>query len=833
MPPVFGNILMRQQRNFGNKIYESMRKVRIIVADQGILMHEISDIFSKLKDLLKKVSGSKPGHQQCQIIREFIDNSKHSSSSEFNYWDAVEDNNDWEQLLENGIIEPIYEVYRIALQSVLTDTILSIINDFDLLQENNIVPLIAIYSQFSQRRISIYPFPENTTKTLVHDIKAYGKTDVLNVPQTLKKLDDFLSKCRMSQAHYAIHYKDYFDREFADPFSRAFIEEDQRNSIFEELKDLRKLIEVQMLDKPVIERQNLFNKMLGKNREESKYLNKTKEKYGVQHGKDGQTGHNVNAIDDIECIDFASSFLLTEHPIIRVFDLSFSKEVFAQRSVVLLVKDKSTMQAAIEKSDKWDCLVYLIDHILSYVLAFESHLRTYDLFLRSSDFILKRDKSGWERINDQIAFRQMVNKEIKVRKPGQTGKAKFIYASTSAEDDPRKEINALNRLSSLLPEIQESISAAEHSAYRMPKYFSKSFRKLLLKEGVFEPKVACDLYKSILENVKRCFYDFKIDSALTIEDYAKKRCTERYQERIEQSLNLAEFMFKQSEHSEKVQAKDESDTELARQQALRILSKIFSWDDCYDEIYITYRIEYNEFLASYYDESYDGLNLKGIIEQIQTERSGKVELKTHLSFVRGTVMEKYFTPANSKDLRLIHGDLHFDNILIDPFDLTNPVDKLIDPGNFFIKGGDIAYDLGKLMHSFNGFYDFIHEGLYKLHCVDKGNNLKCTFSIIGNKHIFKEPIGTGGSGAEVESFSPLYGGEIVNYLYIREHNDEIVKTLFSGYNCEKLIERARYNEAMHFLTMAPFHMRKDPRRTLAIYLTGLMLMKVCTNKYGV
>jgi len=32
MPPVFGNILMRQQRNFGNKIYESMRREIIIDA---------------------------------------------------------------------------------------------------------------------------------------------------------------------------------------------------------------------------------------------------------------------------------------------------------------------------------------------------------------------------------------------------------------------------------------------------------------------------------------------------------------------------------------------------------------------------------------------------------------------------------------------------------------------------------------------------------------------------------------------------------------------------------------------------------------------------------
>ena len=34
MPPVFGNILMRQQQNFGNKNYESTRREIIIDAGQ-------------------------------------------------------------------------------------------------------------------------------------------------------------------------------------------------------------------------------------------------------------------------------------------------------------------------------------------------------------------------------------------------------------------------------------------------------------------------------------------------------------------------------------------------------------------------------------------------------------------------------------------------------------------------------------------------------------------------------------------------------------------------------------------------------------------------------
>jgi NDP-sugar pyrophosphorylase family protein len=62
----------------------------------------------------------------------------------------------------------------------------------------------------------------------------------------------------------------------------------------------------------------------------------------------------------------------------------------------------------------------------------------------------------------------------------------------------------------------------------------------------------------------------------------------------------------------------------------------------------------------------------------------------------------------------LHGDLFFGNML---YDVNTKVLKVIDPrGEYgrFTNYGDIRYDVAKLNHSINGYYDFIINGLYFL-----------------------------------------------------------------------------------------------------------------------
>lgn len=64
-------------------------------------------------------------------------------------------------------------------------------------------------------------------------------------------------------------------------------------------------------------------------------------------------------------------------------------------------------------------------------------------------------------------------------------------------------------------------------------------------------------------------------------------------------------------------------------------------------------------------------------------------------------MYNCFTP---QELVMIHGDFHFQNILISD-DYSDFV--IADPRGE-LAGSDIFYDFGKLWHSFDGKYDLIH-----------------------------------------------------------------------------------------------------------------------------
>lgn len=780
-------------------------------------MVEVVERLTGLKELLKKVSGTKPGHDQCELIGSFVE-AHFSKDSKLKEAVRIHENQ-WEKQLKNGIIEPIYEIYRAALKDALTEGISNTIKDFDnkyqlvpgengcAAKNSPISPLIAIYSQFSNQRISIYPFPEHfwVLNTLQRVIRLDKKQPPINNQHiVLNNLDDYLSQLRMSQALYAIERHDQKEGLFSLERPTDIFPEKERGNVFKALYERHY--------------QNVPNCTC--------YLEWIKQNYTKLH-------------DENEQIDFALSSLLTDHQNIYVFDLSFSQDIFAHRSIVLLVKEEAKEHFK-QKENEWEHLVYKIDHALSRVLAFESNLRTYDIFLRSSDFVLKRDQSNWQRINKQIDFIKIVQKEIdSTNSKNEDGQEQQTEQQAQIDEhfilvpQEKNKRRVLESLSGLLPQIHESISAGSHSAYRMPQYFSKPFRTLLLKEGVFEPKKAYEIYKNILRVVKECFYDFKVNPSISPEDYIREHCIGKFKDRLFKSVSLTKALLEQptlskADKSEKANKPENEPIEsYLRLNALKTLEKLFS--DEYYEIYVDYKISINDDLIEYYGTK--NFDIKGQIEQICRDRtfdsSAAIKMKFSDFASKLENWERNFKPSPD-DIRLIHGDLHFDNILVDAFDLSHPIDRLIDPGDFFQKGGDVSYDLGKLMHSFNGLYDFIHEGLYKLYWDElmSGNNkvLKCNFHIIADEHIFKKPIGSGGSGANVDRFSPLYGGEIVNYLYIKEQNDRIVKEIFTGFNCDKLIQRARFNEAMHFLTMAPFHIKEDPKRTLAIVITGMILM---------
>lgn len=75
---------------------------------------------------------------------------------------------------------------------------------------------------------------------------------------------------------------------------------------------------------------------------------------------------------------------------------------------------------------------------------------------------------------------------------------------------------------------------------------------------------------------------------------------------------------------------------------------------------------------------------------------------------------------NCSRFTIIHGDLHFGNLLLDDEDNIKAVDPRGRFGQYLLYG-DSRYDLAKLYHSIEGGYDYIIEDMFYLDC--EGNNI--------------------------------------------------------------------------------------------------------------
>ncbi|MGK4008603.1 hypothetical protein WMF31_38705 [Sorangium sp. So ce1036] len=141
----------------------------------------------------------------------------------------------------------------------------------------------------------------------------------------------------------------------------------------------------------------------------------------------------------------------------------------------------------------------------------------------------------------------------------------------------------------------------------------------------------------------------------------------------------------------------------------------------------------------------------------------------------------------------VHGDLHFENILFDP-ETTRA--KLVDPRGYPLC--DIYYDLGKISHSTNGRYDFLHEGQFSLDWHQEGSRVSARLDFP------KTP-------------------QIRTYDAINRHLHVWCHELTGD---DMAAGRMLFNEAMHFCADMPFHIVGDGReaRALAIYFMGVELI---------
>lgn len=156
----------------------------------------------------------------------------------------------------------------------------------------------------------------------------------------------------------------------------------------------------------------------------------------------------------------------------------------------------------------------------------------------------------------------------------------------------------------------------------------------------------------------------------------------------------------------------------------------------------------------------------------------------------------FFQP---KELVMIHGDLHFQNMLIDEqkddFILADPRGD---------EASDLFYDLGKLWHSCNGLYDLIHTDIALAKITQQNSqNFVFDFIISDDKGILQ-------TYAEIKK--KLF--DLLESKFLQNNENWLLKTLFA--------------EAMHFASLMYFHLKYDTieNRSLCLYLQAVLL---CTE----
>ncbi len=151
-------------------------------------------------------------------------------------------------------------------------------------------------------------------------------------------------------------------------------------------------------------------------------------------------------------------------------------------------------------------------------------------------------------------------------------------------------------------------------------------------------------------------------------------------------------------------------------------------------------------------------------------------------------------------MRMIHGDLHYQNILLTQFE-NKPPFLLTDPRGELL-GSDVYYDMGKLWHSFNGMYDLVHTDQYSLQ-----------YQILSNGDIdVNLTLGTEDLVNTYNEVHRLVLKLLPKYDFISKDKNWLIKT--------------KFNEVMHFSSVILFHLSNDgiEKRGLVLYFIATRLI---------
>lgn len=176
-----------------------------------------------------------------------------------------------------------------------------------------------------------------------------------------------------------------------------------------------------------------------------------------------------------------------------------------------------------------------------------------------------------------------------------------------------------------------------------------------------------------------------------------------------------------------------------------------------------------------------------------------------------------------------HGDLHFDNVLVDSYFPEEPFFVLVDPGGKDLFN-DPALDMAKLLFSALAGYDFIDTGYFDLNIVPNMPDNPAKFIHLHLRMPNYDEIHLDMAGGAVAAglISKEWNLPRETSLVYKEIADGIVsgiRGLETTLEDPELSDRTLYCLAVTCLTLNPTHNIRNPDGTLGMMARGALLRK--------
>jgi len=197
--------------------------------------------------------------------------------------------------------------------------------------------------------------------------------------------------------------------------------------------------------------------------------------------------------------------------------------------------------------------------------------------------------------------------------------------------------------------------------------------------------------------------------------------------------------------------------------------------------------------------------LKNLMEKNTININGKsylnVKILMDAIFNDKKIMQKLKPPK----LWIIHGDVHYSNILCSVITNKNILVDCRGRSPYGTVQCDVAMDIGKLCHEFRSYYSFIERKEYTLFVHETPQKVIVNFNFRndGVKKIYDDLIG------DIEKLLNRYFDvkKFGNWKY-----------------------RSEFIEGKHFISMLPFH-TEDESESIACFIIGIMRLNEWLKKY--